>query len=39
MKKLIVLSAITLVTASSAYAEGVYFGTVVAMVDAKKLGY
>ena len=39
MKKLLALSAIALATASSAYAEGVYFGTGVAKVDAEELGY
>ena len=39
MKKLLALSAIALVTGSSAYAEGFYFGTGVAKVDAKELSY
>ena len=39
MKKLLALSAIALATTSSAYAEGVYFGTGVAKVDAEELGY
>ena len=39
MKKLLAMSIITLGTASSAYAEGVYFGAGIARVDAEEPGY